>query len=45
MNVVNFPVKPAAKRKAKRDRQYANTLVHYLGVRKAIIEQAGAAVR
>ncbi len=36
MNILEFPVKPRSKRKAKRDRQYANTLIHYLGVEKAL---------
>lgn len=31
-----FPTKTASNRKTKRDQQYASTLVHYLGVEKAL---------
>lgn len=36
MSVTTFPVRTASKRKAKRDQQYASTLVHYLGVERAL---------
>jgi len=32
----NFSRNTASKRKTKRDQQYASTLVHYLGVEKAL---------
>lgn len=36
MDTATFPVRTASSRKAKRDHQYASTLVHYLGVQKAL---------
>lgn len=36
MATASFPVRTASNRKAKRDQQYASTLVHYLGVEKAL---------
>lgn len=36
MNTTTFPANTASNRKAKRDQQYASTLVHYLGVEKAL---------
>lgn len=36
MTDINFARNTASKRKTKRDQQYASTLVHYLGVRKAL---------
>lgn len=36
MNTATFPVRTASNRKAKRDQQYASTLVHYLGVEQAL---------
>lgn len=36
MSEMNFARNTASKRKAKRDQQYAGTLVHYLGVQKAL---------
>ncbi|MBE9555279.1 MAG: hypothetical protein IMF08_00345 [Proteobacteria bacterium] len=36
MNTATFPANTASNRKAKRDLQYASTLVHYLGVEKAL---------
>jgi hypothetical protein len=36
MATATFPTNIASNRKAKRDQQYASTLVHYLGVKKAL---------
>lgn len=36
MASANFGKSPADRRKAKREQQYAATLVHYLGVEKAL---------
>jgi hypothetical protein len=36
MTEMNFARNTSSKRKAKRDQQYASTLVHYLGVKKAL---------
>ena len=36
MATATFPANIASNRKIKRDQQYASTLVHYLGVNKAL---------
>jgi len=36
MATANFDRTPADRRKAKREQQYAGTLVHYLGAEKAL---------
>ena len=36
MNTAAFPTRTASSRKTKLDQQYASTLVHYLGVKKAL---------
>lgn len=36
MATATFPTNVASRRKTKRDQQYASTLVHYLGVEKAL---------
>lgn len=36
MNMTTFPVRVATNRKVRRDQQHASTLVHYLGVEKAL---------
>ncbi len=36
MSEMNFARNTASKRKAKRDQRYASTLVHYLGVQRAL---------
>lgn len=36
MDATGFPTRTASSRKAKRDQQYASTLVHYLGVENAL---------
>ncbi|MEN8195669.1 MAG: hypothetical protein ABFS30_04025 [Pseudomonadota bacterium] len=36
MTAAAFPTKTASNRKVKRDQQYASTLVHYLGVERAL---------
>jgi len=36
MGTIDFDRTPATRRKMKRERQYASTLVHYLGVEQAL---------
>jgi len=36
MNTAAFTTRTVSNREAKRDRQHASTLVHYLGVEKAL---------
>ncbi len=36
MSMATFPTNTVSNRKARRDQQYASTLVHYLGVEKAL---------
>ena len=36
MATATFPTNTASNRKARRDQQHASTLVHYLGVKKAL---------
>lgn len=36
MTSADYERTPAARRRSKRERQYANTLVHYLGVEQAL---------